>query len=697
MQLKERKLKTYQEFKDFWGSRTERQASLDAYTSGRQSFVAGLLPEQAVQLSAVTVLDILRRRYGGIVDAAHSQVIPCNALPPELRGPVADQPDGSWLRDANMVGINVRTVGSFWNVVKYALTLPAAQNSIHLLPIWEPGVVGSLYGISSWNLNPEFFSPELAEAVPALDTTEKQLRAVVSLLHLMGKSVGMDVIPHTDRFSQIALAFPEHFEWLQRDDAEIVDHRAGLHVHVQRCILAYLKANGPAVAGHPVPENFFEISGEDRMRLLFGLPGDKTGRDARRRRLINRLYQEGYEPVPATMGPPFRGLAVDPLPEARNVDADGQVWRDFVITRPEPMSRVFGPLARFRLYESKDNNAHWELDFSQPRTATWEYVCERYAGVQRAYGFDFMRGDMSHVQMRPEGPPAEPDPYYDLLGAVKEYIRAQGARHFGYFAESFLGPRDIFGYGEEIDHLEAAGAETTLGDLQSTVVGSEKFLQTLRSYADIAETRRCVPSFTVMTADKDDPRFDEFYLDGNEVRLFIALFLTCMPSYMGMGFESRDAHPNPAPNEHYTKLYVFQESDGPKATHGPYIWGKNADLFGRITRLRLYADEIFPEIARRPTRWLIPPDARGYNRVIAWTQAKDPAYVFVANTDIQRDVKSFGLPHPPGAARPADLCAAFTTTTSPLDNAHLPFNGRHYVVRHLEAGEGRVYRIEDVA
>ena len=37
------------------------------------------------------------------------------------------------------------------------LTLPALADSIQLLPIWEPGVVESLYGIAGWNLNRQFF------------------------------------------------------------------------------------------------------------------------------------------------------------------------------------------------------------------------------------------------------------------------------------------------------------------------------------------------------------------------------------------------------------------------------------------------------------------------------------------------------------------------------------------------------------
>jgi hypothetical protein len=85
-----------------------------------------------------------------------------------------------------MVGINVRTIQSFWNVVKY-FTLPASQSSIHLLPIWECGVVASLYGMAGWNINPEFYDAELASYYPHLDTVEKQLKVVVNILHALGK------------------------------------------------------------------------------------------------------------------------------------------------------------------------------------------------------------------------------------------------------------------------------------------------------------------------------------------------------------------------------------------------------------------------------------------------------------------------------------------------------------------------------
>lgn len=694
--------KIYQEFLDAWADPTRRQSYLDAYQTGRQTFIPHLLPELAVELTVPETLGLLRRRLGDTLDLAldPAQTNPASfaELPAPLRSPIADQPDGSWLKRTNMVGINVRTVGSFWNIVKYALTLPAAQDSIHLLPIWEPGVVGSLYGISSWQLNPEFFSPELAETVPWLDTIEKQLRAVVNLLHATGRIVGMDVIPHTDRFSQIVLAYPEYFEWLQRQETEIIDHSAGLHEAVQDKIIDFLQAHGPAIPGVAVPlsraDFFNETVDEDRrLSLLFGPPEDRAQREARRNHLVLHLVRYGFEPAPATMAPPYRGLKVDPRPEAKIVDANGLVWRDFVIAQPQPMSRVFGPLARYKLYESYDDNRHWALDFDRPRVEVWDYVCRHYAEVQQHYHFDFMRGDMSHVQMRPNGVPAKLDRYYDLLSAVKLTIQAR-VPSFGYFAETFLPPRDVITYGEEIDHLEASEADTTLGDLQSVPVNTTAFLQRLRQYDDLGRTRHCTPNFTVMTADKDDPRFDEFYLTGNELRLFLAFFLTDLPSYVGLGFEVRDLHFSPAPNEHYTKLYVFHESVGPKATQGPYRWGQNGHLFYQITRLKQYLDSIWSQIKERPTRWLLPPDPTANTKIIAWTLAADPDFVFIANTDTVNTVPYFGLPAPPGISPEQTWVCDFSTVDDVAEvDRILPFNGKHYRLESMSPGEGRVYRL----
>lgn len=686
----------YQDFRDAWAYDHERLVK--AYTQGRASFVPNLLPELAMQMPAEEALRILRGRLGERVDLALDHADPDDAAPPPdaLRSPVAGLHDGSWLSRSNVVGINVRTIGSFWDVVKYALTIPAAQDAIHLLPIWEPGVVASLYGISSWNLNAEFFSPELAEACPWLGTVDRQLKAVVHLLHALGKAVGMEVIPHTDRYSEIVLANPGLFEWLQREGPELVDHSENLHEQVQARILAWLEKEGPAVAEEQFPqasEAFFAetFSEERRLRVLFGPAAEAELRLRRRLDLVRTLHSYGYETAPSTMAPPYRGLEVNP--ETRSVDSAGNVWYDYRITHPWPMSRVFGPLTRYKLYGCVDNNRNWEVDFSLPRHQVWSYVCSHYADVQRRFGFDFMRGDMSHVQMRPSGVPAVVDEYYDLLRAVKRHVQVErGIPHFAYLAETFLAGRNVMLYGDEVDHLEASEADATLGDLQSSVVGSPVFLQRLCQYRGILETRQVAPCFTLMTGDKDDPRFDEYYRKGNAVRLFLGLFLVDMPSYMALGFETREPHYQPAPNEHYTKLYVFQDVGGPKGTQGPYVWGKNGSLFHRLTRIRLYADEVLPQLQGRRTRWLIHPDPTGDAKHLAWTQAgSGPEWVFVANTGTEAPVEGFYIPRMGVAGDALELEFSTADAVLPVDQS-LPVGRVGFKVTRLEAGEGRAYR-----
>ncbi len=603
-----------------------------------------LIPADAIRLSVAEILTILEKQYGAdFYLAFESETFPA---------PVRRHKNCAWLKVANTVGINVRTVGDFWSIVPYAMTLPSAQNAIHLLPIFEPGVVSSLYGPTSWNINPEFFNPQLAAVFPHLDTVEKQLSLTIRLLHLLGKSVGLDVIPHMDRYAEPVLANPALFEWIKRDDMTIVDHTGDLHLQVQSTLFNFLTNRGSLVANMDFPadeKTFFEDWPESvRLQMMFGEKHQYGQRLEKRVEMVDLLYNEGFETLPATMGPPYRGIAVDPNPEAKITDAEGRVWRDYRITKPEKFSRVFGPLARYKLYEPLDNNLDWQLDFDQPNVPAWTYACNHYRDIQATFDFDFMRGDMSHVQMRPEGVPKEREAYYDLLGAVKQSILPEKP-YFGYFAESFLAPPGEMAYGDEVDHLEASFADSTLGDLQSEPIGTVRFVQEFHRYCNLLETRTCAPNFTIMTADKDDPRFDAFYLNGNETRYFMALFLTGMPSYMGLGFECRDVHETPAPNEHYTKLYVFQVQEGPKSTHGPFQWGQNSALYQNLLRQKTLAEEIFPTIEGAKTSWLIPPDQTGEEKVIAWTQAENPSYVFVVNMSQSEAFQVRSLSFPDGA------------------------------------------------
>ncbi len=621
----------YAEYLATW--RDREAAALADYTQGKTSYVEGLAPQRALEFSGIQLAGILRERLG-TEDFLR-------ALDPQHRVPshLVDRPDGQWLKSCNTVGINVRTIGSFWNVVKYALTLPDHIRGIHLLPIWEPGVVGSLYGTASWNLNGEFLDYEALRMFPQLRSLENQLKAVVNLLHAMGKVVGMDVIPHTDRYSEIVLANPSYFEWLRRDDLTITDHREHLHEEAEQAILDWILKKDASV---PFARElfFYRLPEEERLDLLFGPPDAYDRRQERRVELVDYLYHRGLEPVPATMAPPYRGLEVDPAPEALTIDEAGHRWRDYRITEPQGMSRVFGPLTRFKFYGRKDDNARWEIDFSRPRTEVWDYFTRKYAEQRARFGFDFMRGDMSHVQMRPEGVPEWPDAYYDPLRAVKHRVAADSP-HFAYFAESFLAPPGVMGYGDEVQHLMASEAEVTLGNLQSMVAGSGEFMDALESYLEIAEVTPVTPAFCVITGDKDDPRFDAFHHQGEVARVFTGLFLHQLPLYFSLGFEQRDRHFSPAANEVYTKLYVFRERNGPKSVDGPWQWGGNFALFSALQEVHRFAAGTLPHLGGATGAVTVTEAG-----VVHWVRADtygDGAYLFIVNFSSEEREASLGV------------------------------------------------------
>ncbi len=603
------------------------------YVSGQVSFVSNLLPEFAVRLDVFQVLGLLAQKLGS--DVLTQALNPYNTVPSS----VVQQPDSQWLKKSNMVGVNVRTIGSFWNVVKYALTLPKSHDSIHLLPIWEPGVVGSLYGTVSWNINQEFFSPELARAIPSLDTVERQLKVVVNLLHAMGKSVGLDVIPHTDRFSEIVIMHPRIFEWVRREGNKLTEHSENVWKDVEKAIWKWLHKNGTANGSSLDfdPDALFNpadttLSDSQRQAIVFGAGWDQQQRLKRRIWLIQFLVYEGFETLPMTMGPPYRGLHINP--KVFTVDERGTRWYQYDFDKPQAMSRVFGPLTRYRFFESKENNKNWELDFEKPNIIAWDYFRRKYLECQQQYNFDFMRGDMAHVQMQANGVPAQPTLFYDPLKATKKYIQDNGTPHFAFYAETFLAPPNVMGYGNELDHLEAIDADVSLGDLQSSVVASELFMQRFADYDNHCKTRQFAASWTVITADKDDPRFDEFYRHGNLVRYFIALFLTDMPSYYGLGFEVRGQNLERNKNESYTKLYVFKitdDSETDKVTHGPFEWGQNGAHFDSVNRLRLFGESIYDDINNKSDQWLLAPDPTAQCNLIVWTQAHEPTYIFIVN------------------------------------------------------------------
>jgi hypothetical protein len=132
---------------------------------------------------------------------------------------------------------------------------------------------------------------------------------------------------------------------------------------------------------------------------------------------------------------------------------------------------------------------------------------------------------------------------------------------------------------------------------------------------------------------------------------------------------------------------------GPRGTQGPYVWGKNGALFHCLTRLRLYADPVLPQLRGRRTRWLIAPDPTGEAKHMAWTQETGPQWAFVANTDTEAPVEGFFIPHIPGLECGRLELDFSTAEVVPEADRCLPVGRVGFRVTRLEPGEGRSYRI----
>ena len=156
------------------------------------------------------------------------------------------------------------------------------------------------------------------------------------------------------------------------------------------------------------------------------------------------------------------------------------------------------------------------------------------------------------------------------------------------------------------------------------------------------------------------------------------------------GVELRDPHPEPFPNEFYTKLYVFQLEKGKNATRDVYQWGKNQPLFERLDRMKRFSDTIFDDIQNVENQWLLLSHAFVHRCVVAWSIGN---YLFVVNLDTLNAVENIKIPTPQYKSDFKAIELQFSTFEE-TENLYkyLKFNGLHIVLPKLEAGEGRVYK-----
>jgi len=471
--------------------------------------------------------------------------------------PLVGHKNTKWSQTAKIIGINPRITGTYWGIIKYAMTFP--ENAVHIMPLWETGD-GSLYVQNSWDLNPEFFDKDLCRL--GFNTFESQLKLTVNILHALGKIVGFDTLPHVDNFSEIVILNPKLFEWVKLNDektAQILDiDYNSIYKEVENCIIDYLCA----------PENLFSLSENKRKNIIFPANIDKFIRRMELRKVIRDV---GFEPIPVVEHAPMRPVLFDRI---ETLQQDN--WAVFKVKNKANHAKIIGSVTPYKWYKTADNGYPVKNAIEND---TWNYFIDKVYNFQKEYNFDFLRADMAHNQIshshNEEKDMKNPLEMWAILKKQIQRIKP----YFAAFAEAFYTTYYIDG----LQDMQNKDFDIVLGDMNFKNVDENYFNWIDDFLTPFRENFSFHPCVTIFTNDGDLPGHNQYFksLKNNCIRYFISMFLN-LPSYMGMGYETRNLEPEL--QQEFSNEYVKKQNEN-------YIFGNNLELLEFITKMRSFYSE----------------------------------------------------------------------------------------------------------
>jgi hypothetical protein len=594
---------------------------IKTFVDNKVSFIPNLLVDDEFELFVGDAMDLLKRQLGDVFYMAISEEavnISSSELPEAVQSPVRLMQNGKWLKGKNVVSINVNKVDSFWGVLKYVLTLPKTYEAIHLSPIFECSGIEDIHSNNSWYINPNFYSIELGKLMPHLNTVEKQLKAVINLLHALGKTVGITIMPHTSIFSEITLSNPHFFEWVKsKDKVMAVMTQRDLQEEVKDVVLEFLKKYCPAypLASFPEDKEVFFSTGygeAKRNAILFGKPNQVKIRRYRLIAITNFLLKRGYQLLNATELPQHELLNN----KIQRICASKQ-YQTEMLTKSRSEVQQFEQsmaISQYRLYEQdKHSEPQGALNAYQNRTDIWAYLIEHYMVVQKNYSFDFIKGDIAHnptninkIRER------------NIVKSVQYAIQQSGVCYCASLADNISIFNKSTGHEDNYYYISAIEYDAIIGIDNRSPNEIASILPSLQKVVKVIETP--TPARFLFDTIAQVNRNNE------ELQLFMGLFVTDSPSFTTYNFQSEN-------------VYKFAVKEG----FGSFVPKTNKWLIDKTNQLKqnylsdnilniqLYASKIWDSIKGKKVEWLMTPNDAENKNILAWTQADEPSHVFVVN------------------------------------------------------------------
>lgn len=307
-----------------------------------------------------------------------------------VSSPVENYEDSSWMYHSDFCFINVRALGkeqditgNFLDAMKLIPVIRA--NSIHLAPFFDCALT-NLYAVDSLRIiTKDVLSQELLEGGIEPD---EQLLLLMDAIHILNKTAGFDLEPHTSQFSRIVLENPEHFRWIRLDKK-----RTGLYKEVTHEEM--FSEEGQEKIRKEVNKIIKKILKEHKLKTVEDLScGLETLRKAHGE-ITTKLIDSGLWTLPSqTWGgvglPEFDFYnTTDNHPDFTYLDAKGE----------DQHEHSFGMLTPYKFYTNLSfNRVPDEDNLPLVKEDTVEFFKGVFPEIQKRYKFDFVRLDyVDHV------------------------------------------------------------------------------------------------------------------------------------------------------------------------------------------------------------------------------------------------------------------------------------------------------------
>lgn len=606
-------------------------------------------PKDCLNLSFGQSFEMLKNLIGNeTLESAMNIELP-------YKSPVKGEKNTKWCASLKIMNINPRLAKTFWGIVKYAMTFP--EKGVHIMPLWETGDRGSLYVQNSWRLNDEFFDADLCNL--GYDTSSKQLKLVVNILHALGKVVCFDALPHVDNFSEITLLNPSHFEWAKLN----ADKSSQLFPPDVDYNTIYKEVENVITNASGLGDNLFKLEEIEREKLLFPENCDRT---KIRIHLLDSIRRTGFEPVPVTEHSPCRPIVFEKF------ESDGQKdWAVFEIKNKNNQAKIFGCITPYKWYKIDDNGYPIA---GEKEEKVWDYFIDKINKFQSEYNFDFLRADMAHNQISHShaNPLKNEDEKQEMWAFLKDKIQ-ESKPYFAVLAEAFYNTYYIDGIMDMINKK----ADIVLGNMNFKFL-NEEFVNYIDDFVNpFRENFPFYPCLCTFSTDGDLKEHAKYFQsqEANELRFFISMFFN-LPSYTGMGFETKSL--KPSKYEEFSHEFVKHHAK-------PFIWGENEQMFNVVCGIRdLYLKYI--DLIDNAELSLL---ERMNDRMLVWSYEKnnEPKILCLCNMD--NETTSIPVKFSSAKNRTARLVysnSLYEEITESLDF----FDGKS-VVENIYIGECAVY------